>query len=80
MSSQTRFPARVQGHWTQRVVLKFGEKNAEDGMKSNSCKNKDIAGQSLDIEWHVCPGATSVQILQELKAFMPETGLERESF
>ena len=59
----------------------FWEKKAEAVMKSNSCKNrKDIAGQSIDIEWHVCLGDTSVQILQQLKAFMLETGHEKDSF
>ena len=50
-------------------------------MKSNSCQNRnDIAGQSIDIEWHVCAGDTSVQILQKPKAFMSETRHERDSF
>ena len=34
-------------------------------MKSDNCKNRnDIAGQSIDIDWHVCPGDKPVQILQ----------------
>ena len=28
----------------------------------------------MDIEWHVCPGDTSVQKLQEPKGLMSETG------
>ena len=38
-------------------------------MKSSSCKNiNDIAAQSIDIEWDVSLGDTSVQILQKLKS------------
>ena len=50
-------------------------------MKSNSCKNRnDSAGQSIDIEWHVCPGGTSVHILHEPQELMSETRHEPESF
>ena len=49
-------------------------------MKSNSCKNRnDIAGQSIEIEWHVCLGDTSLQMLQKLKAFMSEARHEPEN-
>ena len=45
--------------------------------KNNSCKNRnDVACQSIDIAWRVCPGDTSVQILQKFKALMSETGRE----
>ena len=40
----------------------------------------DIAGQSVTIEWHVCFGDTSVQILRKLQDFMSETGHAPESF
>ena len=46
---------------------KMLEKKAGAVMKSDSCKDRnDIAGQSIDIEWHVCD--TSVQLLKKLKA------------
>ena len=49
-------------------------------MKSDSCKNRnDTAGQSIDIEWHVCRGDTSVQILHQQQEFMCETGHAPES-
>ena len=47
--------------------------------KESSKNRNDIAGQSIDIEWHVCPG-TSVQILHKLQVFMSETGHVPESF
>ena len=38
-------------------------------------KNRnDIAGQSIDIERHLCLGDTSVQMLHKLEVFMLETG------
>ena len=50
-------------------------------LESNSCKNRnDFAGQSIGMEWHVCLGDTSVQLLHKLKVFMLETGHEPESF
>ena len=46
-------------------------------MKSDKCKNRsDTAGETINIEWHVCPGDTKVQIYN---SFM-ETGHEPESF
>ena len=48
-------------------------------MKSDNCKNRnDIAGQSIDLEWHVCPGDTSVQPLRKLQEFVSETRRARE--
>ena len=59
----------------------IGTRQAEAVMKSNSCKRRnDIAGQSIDIERHVCLADTSVQILQKHNAFMAETGHEHASF
>ena len=67
------------------------KKKAEDGMKSNRCKNSNdfackycsvshsrknrnhIARPSVEIEWHLCPGETSVHILPNIKALMSET-------
>ena len=50
-------------------------------MKRNNCKNRnDTAGLSIDIEWHVCPGDASVQLLQNEQEFMSETGHAPESF
>ena len=40
----------------------------------------DIADQSMDIVWHVCPGDTPVQILHKLQEFMSETEHAPESF
>ena len=49
-------------------------------MKSDICKNRDnTAGRSIDIQWHVCLGDTSVQLLHELQEFMSETGQAPES-
>ena len=46
-----------------------------------NCKSKsDIAGQSIDIEWHVCLGDTTVQILQKLRVFKSETRHDPENF
>ena len=40
----------------------FWDKKEEDVVKRNSCKNKnDIAGQSINIERHVCPGDTRLR-------------------
>ena len=45
---------------------KILEKKAEAVRKRDSCKNRnDNAVLSIDTEWHVCPGDTSVQILQK---------------
>ena len=50
------------------------EQKADAVMKSHNGTNRnDFAGQSIDIEWHVCPGDTSVQILHKLQEFMLET-------
>ena len=50
-------------------------------MQRNSSKHSnDIAGQSHEIEWHVCLGDMSVQILRKLKAVMSETEHEPENF
>ena len=63
----------------KRVLLIVGK--AEDRAKSNRCKNRhDIAGQSLDIEWHVCLGDTCVQRLHRFRVFMSETQHEPGSF
>ena len=49
---------------------------SDAGMKRKNCKNRnDIAGQSI-----VCLGNTTVQMLQKLKACMPETRHAPESF
>ena len=63
-----------------QLFLEVPEQKAEAVMKSHSCKNRnDMAGQSIDMDWHVCPGNTSVQILQKLEASMSETGHALES-
>ena len=50
-------------------------------MKSACCKNRnDIAGRSIDIERHVCPGDTSVQLLHQLQELMSETSHAPGSF
>ena len=50
-------------------------------MKSNNCKRRnDVAGQSIDIERHVCLVDTSVQILQKHNVFMADSGHEFASF
>ena len=62
------------------LTAKVREKKAETVMRNYSCKSRiDIAGESIDIEWHVCLGDTSVQILQKLPGFMSETGHALES-
>ena len=56
-------------------------KKFEAAKKSNSCKNiSDIAGHSIEIDWHACLGDTSVQIWQKLKAVMSEAAHEPEHF
>ena len=52
-SSQTQFFCTGPGALIQSVLRKM-EKKAEAVMKSDSCKNSnDIAGQSIDNDWHV---------------------------
>ena len=53
--------------------------SGNDGTKWFEKYRNDTAGQSIDIEWHVCPG-TSVQILHKPQVFMSETGHAPESF
>ena len=43
-------------------------------------RQKDIAGPSIEIERHACPGDKSVRMLRKLKAFISETGHEPEPF
>ena len=65
-------PTNASDNWEQK---------AGAVLKSDSRKNrKDITGQTIDIEWHVRPGDTSVQIQHMLQEFMFETDHERESF
>ena len=50
-------------------------------MKSDSCRNRNVhAGQSMDMEWHVCLGDTSAQKLHKLQEFMSVFGNAAESF
>ena len=50
----------------QSVLQKLENRRQKDVMKSDSCKNrKDTAGEPIDIEWHVCLGELSVQILKK---------------
>ena len=66
------------GQWFQSVHQKFGEQKAEAVMTSDNCKKKkrdDIAGQSIDIDWHVCSGDKLVQILHKLQEGLSETGV-----
>ena len=66
--SQTRFFRTGPGALDPNSASTIWEKKAEDCMKSDSCKNRnDIAVESIDIEWHVCLGDTSVQIVRKLK-------------
>ena len=59
----------------------FSDSKAEAVMKGDTRNNRnDIAGQSMDIERHVCPVNTSVPILHKLQEFMSEAGLAPESF
>ena len=61
VSSQTRFSGQAPCALDPISASKIGE---ESRTCKNNCKNgNDIAGQSIDIEWHVCFGDTSVQIL-----------------
>ena len=77
----TQFSAHVLAHWIQSVLQKNGKKRAEAVMTRGNCKNRNrIAGRSIDIDWHACPGDTSVQILQKLQRFTSETGHGPESF
>ena len=56
MSSQTRGP----GALVPTSASTNGEHKAEAAMKSDNCQNRnDIAGQTIQIEWHVCLGDTS---------------------
>ena len=81
MSSQTQFSAQAQVNWIQPSACEIEQKKAEHGMKSDKCKSRnDISGQSIDIEWHVCLGDTSVQILHDVQVFMSEARREPDSF
>ena len=45
------------------------------------CKSRnDISGQTIKIEWHVCLGGTSVQILHKLQESMSQTGHAPDNF
>ena len=75
------------GFCTSRGVLDptsasgYGEKTTENVMKSHNCTNRnDIASQSVDVDWHVCLGDMSVQVLQRLQVFTSETEHEPGSF
>ena len=58
-----------------------GEKKKGRVMEIDSCKNRNnTAGQTIPIEWHVCLGDTSLQILHKLQELMSVTGHARESF
>ena len=62
-----------------QCVNNFG--NKADVMRSVKCnKRNDIAGQTIETDWHVCPGDTSVQMLHKVQEFMSETGHASESF
>ena len=59
------------------MLLICGKRKQKQFKKSNSCKNRhDTAVPS--IEMYVCPGDTSVQILQKLKIFTSEARREPE--
>ena len=63
MYSRTPYSALIEVREMKEVLLNNWEKKAEDVMKRNILKNRnDIAGQPIEIEWHVFPGATSMQI------------------
>ena len=50
-------------------------------MKSHNCENRnDIVGQSIDTEWHACPGDTWLHILQKLQEFMWRPGTHLRVF
>ena len=60
---------------------KLANRWQKQSCNSDNCKNRnDTVGQSIDIEWHVCPGGTSVHILHKLQGFMLEIGHAHESF
>ena len=81
MSSRTQLSAQAQKLWIRPVLVNMWKRKQKQIMKSDTCKNRnDIAGQSIDLEWHECPADTSVQILHELQVVMSETGHEPESF
>ena len=68
MSSQTQFSAQVQVHWIHTVPLQHGREGRRC-LKSGSCKNRNyIAGQSIDIEWHVGLGDTFVHTLHRFQS------------
>ena len=54
------------------------DKTAAYVTRSNSCKNRE----DIDIDWHVCLGDASVQLLQTQKAFVyaPESFPDRIIF
>ena len=57
------------------------EKKAEIFMKSDTArKETTIAGQSIDIEWHVCLGDTSVPILHEATRIRRRPGTQQRVF
>ena len=73
MSSPTQFPAEVLEYCIHPVLQNWWNRRQKQSCNSDNCKNgNDNAGQSTDIEWHVCPGGTSEQILHRLQEFMLE--------
>ena len=61
--------------------VKTWENTADAVMKSVNCKKdrNDIACQTIQVEWHVSPGDTSVQMLQNVQVFMSENGRAPDS-
>ena len=60
--------AQVLGCWTI-LASKFGLEGS-GSQSTDHCTNRiDIACQSIDIEWNVRPGGTSVQIPHKLHSY-----------
>ena len=61
-------PHRSKRIGSARCLKKIGETKQRPSRKSDHWKNRnDIAGQSIDIEWNVCPGDTSVENCKRYK-------------
>ena len=65
MSSQTQSSAQAQVRWIQSMLQTNWEHNVESIMNSDNCKHRnDTARDTINIEWHVCFGNTSFQLIQ----------------
>ena len=80
MSCLTLSSAQDPKHLIQSVLQQFGNREQKTALKMTISKTEATVPVRHQIEWHVCSGDTSVQILHKLQEFMSEIGRVPESF